>query len=54
MPSLPDTPHDLHAPQVGEPQQKPSTQLPVPHWWSVVQACACAMSATQVPPTPVQ
>jgi hypothetical protein len=54
VPALPATLHARHDPQVAVPQQTPSTQWPVPHWRSAVQAAPCAIFVAQLPPVPVQ
>jgi hypothetical protein len=54
VPRLLGTLQAWHAPQLALPQQRPSTQWPVPHWSSAAQALPCAIFAAQLPPTPVQ
>jgi hypothetical protein len=40
--------------QLPLPQHTPSTQLPLPHSCAEPQAAPLPLSATQLPPTPVQ
>jgi hypothetical protein len=54
VPSRPPMPQLMQAPQVANPQQKPSVQCPVEHWSSAVQATPARARATQLPPGPVQ
>lgn len=44
VPGLPATLQDSHVPQLGAPQQTPSTQLPEAHWLPAVQAVPRAFS----------
>ena len=47
VPTLPAMSHASHCPPHARSQQKPSTQLPDVHSWSLPQAAACAFFATQ-------
>lgn len=53
-PAWPETLHAWQVPQLAEEQQTPSTQLPLPHSCAEPQAAPVPLTATQLPPTPVQ
>ena len=44
-PALPDRLHTWHVPQLGLPQQTPSTQLPLMHWLATVHCTPFGFSA---------
>ena len=50
IPSLPAMPQLWHDGHDVEPQQNPSTQLPVAHWAPVMQLSPFARLPTQSPP----
>jgi hypothetical protein len=50
VPVLPATLQAWHEPQLALPQHTLSTQWPVPHWLSAVQAAPCEALATHAPP----
>ena len=50
VPSLPLTPQLWHDGHDVEPQQNPSTQLPVAHWALVMQLAPVPRLGTQAPP----
>jgi hypothetical protein len=54
VPGLPVTLQAWHDPHAALPQQTPSTQWPVPHWWSVAQDAPAACLPRHAPPAPVQ
>ena len=54
VPALPVTLHDRQVPQLGLPQQTPSTQLPLPHSWLERQATPIDLTGRQAPAAPVQ
>jgi hypothetical protein len=48
-PSLPATSHAWQLPPQAPPQQTPSTQMPLAHWFAAVHAAASAFWATHAP-----
>ena len=54
VPRFPATLQAWQVAQVALPQQTPSTQLPLVHWFALAQAAPAPRRGWQVPPVPVQ
>ena len=54
VPALPVTLQERQVPQLGLPQQTPSTQLALPHSWLERQATPSDLTGRQAPAAPVQ